>query len=387
MKVLCKFLPVLFLPVVMACGHDGEDSTPSPQAPPNEGNTSEWVYSIENQERVFGFTLQDRYSYCPSVLLDGNGGADIYFCGNPTPGIMIDNIYHIKRDAAGKKTTALSVLKPGADPAWDNQHTCDPSVIAGRFVMDGTEYRYAMFYLGCTVQWYYNEIGVAFANSLDAEQWVKYPCQIIEKTWPQEGEQYYGNGGKSWGVGQPSAISLDKAGKVLLSYTIGDIEGTRIVVRELDLSDMNKPSIGTAIMVSRAGLLNASKTDLDYLCNADIALDEATGTIYMIRPVQPHSSTYPAYINDILELDRLSLQEFRNGIGTWTPLLRLTPADTGFPRNHNAAIARDQYGNLPSTVDMSLYYTVSKADPDVSPVVGTHAEWTYDIYEARIHNP
>ncbi len=386
MKVLCRFLPVLILPAIVACGNGGEDPMPKPDVPPAEkpGVTSEWAYSIESMERVFGFTAQDRYSYCPSVLLDEAGGADIFFCGNPIAGIMVDNIYHIKLDAAGKKTQASSVLKPGAEPAWDNQHTCDPSVIAGRFVMDGTEYRYAMFYLGCTVQWYYNEIGVAFSNSLDAESWVKYPNQLVEKTWPEEGDQLLG-GGCSWGVGQPSAISLDKAGKVLLSYTIGDADGTRIVSREMDLSDMSQPIIGPAIATAGAGLLNLGKTGLDYLCNTDIALDEDTRMIYMIRPVQPHSSTYPTYINDVLELDMLGLDAFMNGVGTWTPLLRITPADTGFPRNHNAAIARDEYGMIPSIDDMRLFYTVSKADPDVKPGNGTHAEWTYDIYEARIH--
>lgn len=386
MKVLCKILPVLILLVVEACGHGGEDSPFEPDEPgtTNPGQTEQKSYRIDGHDHVFGFTAQSRYSYCPSVVLGENGSADVYFCGNPTQGIMVDNIYHIKLDANLKKTPAVSVLQPGKEPAWDNQHTCDPSVIAGKFLMDGTEYKYAMFYLGCTLQWYYNEIGVAFANSLDAETWVKYPHALIEKTWDEEGDQTLSGGGKSWGVGQPSAVSLDKGGKVLLSYTIGDMNGTRVVSSELDLSDMAQPVIQPPMAIARAGLLNISSSGLDYTCNADIALDEAARMIYMIRPVQPHSSTYPAYINDVLELDRLDLTEFMNGIGTWTPLMRITPDDTGYPRNHNACIARDEYGHLTETDNLRLFYTVSKASPNVAPAPNTHAEWTYDIYQARV---
>ena len=64
--------------------------------------------------------------------------------------------------------------------------------------------------------------------------------------------------------------------------------------------------------------------------------------------------------------------------------MRIAPADTGFPRNHNACIARDEYGHLTDTENLRLFYTVSKASPDVAPAPNTHAEWTYDIYQARV---
>ena len=83
--------------------------------------------------------------------------------------------------------------------------------------MDGVAYKYALFFLSNPKEYYYNEIGVAFSNDLDAASWVKYPEQIVKKTWPEEGDQSLGGNAKSWGVGQPSAVSLDKGGKVLVT--------------------------------------------------------------------------------------------------------------------------------------------------------------------------
>ena len=374
----------LFIPLLLASCAQGEGDSPEPVPPtdPVTPGVSEG-YRFISKERIFGFTMQNRYAYCPSALVLADGSTSIFFCGNPVAGVMTDNIYHFTLSPGMERTPPVSVLQPGAADRWDNQHTCDPSVIKGKFRFEGVDYTYAMFYLGCTVEHYFNEIGVAFSNDLNAREWVKYPLPLIRKTWDYDGDQTCG-AGLSWGVGQPSAISLDKGGRVLLSYTIGDIDGTRVVVCEADMADMAQMSIGTPLAISRAGLLNIGGTALDYTCNSDIALDVASNSIVMVRPVQPHPAEYPAYINEALEIDRIGLDAFRNGVGTWEPLIRITPADTGFPRNHNAAIARDEYGHLHDSDHLTLYYTVSKAAPDVAPAPDSHAEWTYDIWRAEI---
>jgi len=59
------------------------------------------VYSFSKPEYVFGFVNQNRYSYCPSVLMQDDGSKHIYFCGNPNQNIMVDNIYHIVENADG----------------------------------------------------------------------------------------------------------------------------------------------------------------------------------------------------------------------------------------------------------------------------------------------
>ncbi|MBQ5485983.1 MAG: sugar-binding protein, partial [Bacteroidales bacterium] len=214
-RILSLFAVLLAL---TACG--GTD----PDVPEETIEVTDYVFS--KPSFVFGFSGQKRYSYCPSVIANADGTSHVYFCGNPNQGTMVDNIYHIVENANGTHTTAVSVLQPSL--SWDSHHTCDPSVIEGSFKMDGTTYKYALFFLSNPKEYYYNEIGVAFSNDLEAASWVKYPQQIVKKTWPDEGDQSLGGNSKSWGVGQPSAVSLDKGGRVLLVYTIGDASGTRL---------------------------------------------------------------------------------------------------------------------------------------------------------------
>ena len=343
-----------------------------------------YKFIITDIKDVFGFYGQNRYSYCPSIIKEDDGTTHVYFCGNPNQGIMVDNIYHIKINPDGTKTSAKSVLQPGAPGSWDDHHTCDPSVIAGEFKMDGKSYKYAMFFLTNKYGVYYNEIGVAFSNQLDADEWVKYPELLVKKTWSDDGDQILGSGGKSWGVGQPSAVSLDNKGKVLLTYTVGDISGTRIVWAQPDLSDMSSYSSVMVTSMIGSGLKNMDNSGTDYTCNSDFAVCIDEDIILMVRPVQPHPNDYPAYLNVSLEVDYMKFSDFLASTGIWTPMLRITPNETKFPRNHNAGIERNEYGQIKNWKEPVIYYTVSKAAPDVYATAGNHAEWTYHIYKGNI---
>lgn len=370
--------------ILSACGGSDDDRTLSPvpsDAPLEQPSAG---YTLLQKSRIFGFTFQNRYAYCPSAVAHEDGTTSLYFCGNPVPDVMIDNIYLLTLQQNMSHSTPVSVLQPGASGSWDNRHTCDPCVIRGKFKFDGTEYAYAMFYLGCSVEYYYNELGVAFSNSEDSREWVKYPLPLVSKSWETDGDQEYAPGSFSWGVGQPSAISIDKRGKVLLSYTLGDISGTRVMLRELDLSDMSSPLIGSAVTMAVSGLKNVADSADDYTCNTDIALDISTNSVLMIRPVQPNPATYPNYISSTLEIVRLSFDSLRSGGGSWERLYRLTPMESGYPRNHNACLERDEYGWISSSDEITFYYTVSAEEPDVSPSRGMHAEWTYDIWRGVV---
>ena len=338
-------------------------------------------YIFSKPSFVFGFTGQKRYSYCPSIISNSDGTSHVYFCGNPNQGIMVDNVYHILENANGTHTTAVSVLQPSL--SWDSHHTCDPSVIEGEFKMDGTSYKYAMFFLSNPKEYYYNEIGVAFSNDLDATSWVKYPQQLVKKTWPEEGDQSVGGNNKSWGVGQPSAVSLDKKGKVLLVYSIGDRAGTRLAFRQMDLSDMSNPDLGVAKDMNASGLENLNGSS-DYTCNSDFAISPDDNKIVMVRPLHPHPSTYPAYIAAALEVDYMDLDSFLSGIGRWTALASVDETLSGFPRNHNGGLSRDSFGHVKEWETPTVYFTVSKQAPDVDASTGNHAEWTYHIYKTKL---
>lgn len=339
------------------------------------------IYSISMPEHVFGFTGQNRYSYCPSIVDNGDGTTHVYFCGTQS-NIFVDNVYHIQEYADGTRSNEKSVLQPSLE--WDSRHDCDPSVIEGDFKMDGVSYKYAMFFLSNPVEYYYNEIGVAFSNDLAADSWVKYPYQVVEKPWKEEGDQYWSTTDKSWGVGQPSAVSLDKKGKVLLTYTKGDASGTGLMWRELDMSDMNNLVVGPPNHVVSNGWLQKDNTTQDYGTNSDFALNLDEDRIVMVRPVHPHDSEYPAFIASKVEVLWMPFSRFLQGEGKWTVMYRIEGKDTGFPRNHNAGLKRDSFGHINKWETPTVYFTVSKIAPDVAPEYGKHAEWTYNIYKTDL---
>jgi hypothetical protein len=349
--------------------------------PPTTGET----FTVKNKKEVFGFYGESRYSYCPTLVKENNGDMQMFFCGTQNM-IMVDNIYHVKMKTDGSQTQAKIVLTPGTSGTWDDHHTCDPSVIKGDFAMAGVHYQYALFYLTNAYGVYYNEIGVAFSNDLEAVSWVKYPHPLVKKTWDYEGDQAIG-AQKGWGVGQPSALSMDKKGKVLLTYTIGDINGTRIVWAEADLSDMDTYTQAVPNTVVKEGLSNLTYNATDVVNNADFAIDRANGKIVIVRPVHPNlDQSYPTHIESVIEIAAMPLADFMASKGKWTQMTRITPSVSGYPRNHNAAIERDAYGEITNWKTPTIYYTVSKAAPDVQPSGTGFAEWTYHIWRAEVTN-
>lgn len=378
---MTKYLLGIISLWLICCCSDGGTEDVTPPDPPETGTP---VTTISTPEFVFGFLEQNKYSYCPSVLKQEDGSIHLFFCGNPENGIMVDNIFHIKINSDGSKTAPKSVLQPGASGSWDDHHTCDPSVVEGNFIWKNTTYRYAMFFLSNRYGVYYNEIGVAFSNNLDTDAWEKYPDQIVRKTWTSDGDQLIGGSGKSWGVGQPSVVSLDGKGKLLLTYTIGDIGGTRIVWSEADFSNMEHYTITTPQTIIQTGLKTIDNQARDYTCNSDFAINKKADKIVMIRPVQPMPADYPSYLNSSLEIDYMDLSAFMNQSGSWTKIYRIVPDDTGYPRNHNAALLRDNFGHLQDWQRPAFYFTVSKAAPDVQPSGSTHAEWTYHIWKSQV---
>jgi hypothetical protein len=257
-------------------------------------------------------------------------------------------------------------------------------VVEGEYRMDGKTYRYALFYLTNPYSAYYNEIGVAFSNDLQAEAWVKYPHQVVKKPWSHGGDELLPSGGKSWGVGQPSAFTVDKKGKVLLTYTVGDLQGTRIEWAEMDFSSMDTFKAVPGRRMVETGLFNITYAGQDYTCNADFAVNRAKNVVVMVRPVQPHPSSYPAFLNESLEVNHMPLTDFLNGTGKWEAMVRITPSLTGFARNHNAGLERNSFGEIEDWENPVVYYTVSKAAPEVSAGATTHAEWTYHIYRGKV---
>lgn len=179
-------------------------------------------------------------------------------------------------------------------------------------------------------------------------------------------------------------MSLDGKGKLLLTYTIGDIGGTRIAWSEANFNDMDNYSISTPQKIVQKGLLAIDNKSQDYTCNSEFAINKETDKIVMIRPVQPHPTDYPAYLNTSLEINYMNLSDFMNQTGKWTSIFRITPKETGYPRNHNATLLKDNFGHLQNWKTPTFFYTVSKSAPSVAPSGSNHAEWTYHIWKSEI---
>lgn len=353
------------LACVFFCACQKTDQSTDPQKPDPE-KKYRTVTRFSEPVKVFGFQPQHRYAYCPSVIDNGDSTAHVWFCGNPQADKMVDNVYHIVEKADGTHSTPVSVLQPTPD-TWDWCHTCDPSVIEGEFKMGGNSYRYAMFYLGIdTWDCKGNEVGVAFSNSLDSAVWVKYPDPIVPFT---------GDHSVYWGEGQASAVSLDKKGKVLLTYTEGYFI-TTIKYEILDMSDMDNIQRGEVKSIPLQGLVMTNGIS-DWANNADFALNQEQDVITMVRDVHPMSTTYPNFIANRVEVVKMKFSDFLEGRGRWTQVCYVGKTVSGFPRNHNSALSRDSFGHVADPDHPTIYYTVSGADPNV-----IHpAEWSYCIYK------
>lgn len=285
------------------------------------------------------------YAYAPSVVRDGDTEW-IWTCHNDEFRVIEDHIYLTKR-VDGVVVSSESVLQASPGTAWDSFHTCDPSVVKGRFDYGGTRYGYAMFYLGNDVDASaHNQIGVAFAVSPEGP-WIKRPDPVI--TTPDD---------TSWGAGQPTAVSLSaKSGRVLLAYTRGDTS-TRAYVVTVDLSKVEHMRVGPERQISNAGLTGADG-EPDYLNGFDMALDPGRKEIVVVREQHPYPNDNPWWIGPSVQVDRMPLKHFLRGSGTWVPSGDIDEDVTGFDRAHNAGLVRTWTGKLAAPDTPEVVFTSS----------------------------
>lgn len=323
---------------------------------------------VPNSVRVVDKPAGEFYTYAPSAIQDGHT-LRVWSCHNQNSGVVRDHVFYTERDARGVRVSK-SVLGPGAPGSWDAFHVCDPSVIGGRFRFEGVSYRYAMFYLGNPVDASAdNQVGVAFANDL-AGDWTRYPAPLVTHT--ADG---------SWGAGQPSAVSLDGKGQVLLFFTNGDATGTYGLWETLDLSDMASPVLGSPHRVPTAGLIGADGKQ-DVLNDFDVAYAPARDRYYIVRDQHPNPTDNPSWISSTVQVDSISRQGLLGGGGTWTVEGDVGPALTGFPRNHDAGLVRTLSGQLPDPHAVTVVFATSCAGTGCN---GVAPLWTYGLERVTGH--
>jgi hypothetical protein len=320
------------------------------------------TWSSSNPREVYTPGETGFYAYAPSAVSDG-GHTYYYTCHNQVSGTIQDHVWFTQADGGTIQQDAPA-LTPSSS-GWDSEHNCDPSVVAGTFNFSGNQYSYAMFYLGTDMPNSHNQIGVAFAKSL-AGPWVKDPNPIVADPDSDTSQ---------WGVGQPSATTVDpNSGRVLLFYTRGDQTGTHAYRRDLVLGNMDSPQIGDPVEVTTAGL-KGTDGGQDVLHNFDMAYDPTRDRFYVAREVGPPPTDEPSFISSQVEVDSIPGADIWNGTGTWSVEGDITPSTTGFPRNHNPGILRTIFGTLPDSSKIDVLVTRS--------ATGTFPQtfWTYNLWD------
>lgn len=311
------------------------------------------------------------YNYCPSVLQLEDGTRYIYYCTNKDSGRVIDYVGcrkgTLQADGTyvwGEQTFALS---PSSN-LWDSQHVCDPSVIKGDFTYNGEKYEYLMAYLGCvTTNSQDNEVGIAVSKTPEGPYTRVGTEPLVAFNFNPDETRF------QWGVGQPSLVSIDKAGQAWLFYTYGDPTVTKTVVRTCDFSDLNNIVLGEEVKVATGGLKNLNNQN-DFINNGDFVYDAAKDRFYLASDCHPNPTDIPDFISSHFRVAYFGGTDFSKA--KWTNVANIGAEDTGFARNHNVGLVRDAYGHLLASDYMTVYYTVSDT--------GTSSQWTH-LGTYRIH--
>ncbi len=320
------------------------------------------------------------YRYCPATLVEG-GVRHVFYCKNTTANQIVDSIYHATVDAAGNLSGESAVLDPAdsTGTAWDSYHVCDPSVIKGAFVYNNHTYTYLMAYLGVQgrvgdtesdgYRGINNKVGLAVSDSLDSG-WVRMGTDAVVVT---EHTDW-------WGVGQPSLVSLDNAGKVALFYA-GDYE-TRMLA--LDFTDAAKTtasltqkvgSEGSPVSTDGVSDLAGTTTKMT-ITNADFAYNPSTGRLYMIADTPDKANSWyddggqNLYITKAVTvygctLYALNANSVKNAI--WHQKMRIQPADLNnstlatSARVTNSGLVRTPYGDI---AEKTAMVTVANVVPN-----------------------
>jgi hypothetical protein len=312
------------------------------------------------------------YNYAPSHIQVSDSVRYLYYCRNQVDGVIKDSIFlrqSIKGENGWEWQEPLLALEPSSS-GWDSIHVCDPDVKQGEFSYKDHTYQHIMFYLGSDrSNNNHNQIGIALADDSDGP-WVK---------WEQNPIVDYGFA-NFWGKGQPSAVSLDNKGKMLLFYSCGDRDGTRMLYRKLDLSDLSVPIIGEEKVLTTEGLTEIDGSQA-ILHNGALAYDEKTDRFYLIRPRHPFEATAPDFISSQLQVAYTPAATIWSGNGTWTVEGHITPVQTQKARNHNSCILTDAYGGL---VGGAKNYQINFSVSDINRF--PEHLWSYRIYGAKIDN-
>lgn len=331
------------------------------------------------------------YNYAPCFIQAGRR-LHVWYCANVRAGVVADAICHRSAIASprgwkwGPEDVAL-VPSPVKE-AWDSRHVCDPEVVSGRFRFEGKEWHYLLLYLGTDAEAStHNQVGAALSNALNGP-WRRYPRPIVGYTSAAAGGIVGMSGGwpvyRFWGVGQPSAIPLNKPGTLLIFYSRGE-EASGEEMVEADLSDLDRgPLLTRRAPIPMSGLRDGHGPSAGVVNNVGVALS-ADGYLYMVCDGPLHADDLqPDFISSEVELYCIEFADLRRGCGRWQKLTSLDAAHTGWPRNHNACILKGLDGRIARGTRVSVGLSVACAYRVLPDAFGWL--WTYRVALIGVQN-
>ena len=103
---------------------------------------------------------------------------------------------------------------------------------------------------------------------------------------------------------------------------------------------------------------------------------------------EPTDGLRPQIVSERVEVPSIAGADIWAGTGTWRREAQVTSADTGFPRNHNAGIARTVHGTLPAGGSIDVQFTRSHTWLDQAAVNASKDKtektlFTYNLWSWR----
>ena len=385
-----RIIPVILMSFLLTgCAFNNDNPSTGGNNPPVEEVKETFIPKVGEVKMLFDdgtIGETNKYNYCPSYFIEDNI-AHVYYCTNKDEGNVTDYVGYRKGEVVNNKVkysdNSQYVLTHGEMGSWDSRHACDPSVVKGEFKYHGEEYNYLMAYLGCVPSdCTQNETGIAVSKTPDGP-WIK--CDFKEdgvtKINPIVPFSDFSCNETSWGTGQPSLVSVDKKGRVLLFTTVGATNGTFTNLREYDFSDIdNYKLLRERVSINIDGI-RGSNGSASFINNADFGYDEVNKRIIMAKPRQffgtdGKSPNFIADTIDVYYIDDTEGSEIgdvlfagKNTTKIWKLIGSVNESLTGFLRNHNTGLVTDEYKRIDSSSPLGVLFT--RGDED------SGGQWSY----------
>ena len=378
-----RIIPVILMSFLLTgCAFNNDNPSTGGNNPPVEEVKETFIPKVGEVKMLFDdgtIGETNKYNYCPSYFIEDNI-AHVYYCTNKEEGNVTDYVGYRKGEVVNNKVkysdNSQYVLTHGEMGSWDSRHVCDPSVVKGEFKYHGEEYNYLMAYLGCVPSdCTQNETGIAVSKTPDGP-WIK--CDFKEdgvtKINPIVPFSDFSCNETSWGTGQPSLVSVDKKGRVLLFTTVGATNGTFTNLREYDFSDIdNYKLLRERVSINIDGI-RGSTGSVSFINNADFGYDEVNKRIIMSKPRQFFGTDgkSPSFIADTIDvyyIDDTEGSEIgdvlfagKNTTKIWKLIGSVNESLTGFLRNHNTGLVTDEYKRIDSSSPLGVLFTRGDED-------------------------